>query len=453
MDGYERDLPTKVKIINTLTDAKFNYVKAVNRVSYLRYLTTSQECTFLETIGTLNYTDVIIPIHKKLFNQYSITFLDERNKKESGLLSTDYFLKNKYLYMSTKGALNYLDAFSSMQDTQKEKNDFEKTWVATNIKDSLYSYDQKYGEELASGTIISLGAGTSEKEIEILKKVIPLCNNKKICYYPLDISFHLLQLSMLKLSHEFQEPDRVEFHPIIADFWDAANYSKKKDLFPENNTTGRVFLLLGNTFGNYREIDLLDQLMQLMELNEVLIVGINILERSDSLEPFKKDSEVNKETELKQQEKLFADYNRPEVIQWLLQPLNYIPWYAGYLQRAKYLKFDFDSSVMKGDDKEKKFITVVPGTIFYAPRINVQPISISSPGSKLNATPSSIRLASTAKYHLSSLIYWFENSYRFGDFYFNVDDSKSEGEGAVLKLIKEKAPKKEEDKVTLAKIQ
>lgn len=75
MNGYERDLPTKVEVTNTLKDDDLKYLKAVNRVANLRYLTTSQECTFLETIGTLNYTDAISPIHKKLFNQYLLTLL------------------------------------------------------------------------------------------------------------------------------------------------------------------------------------------------------------------------------------------------------------------------------------------------------------------------------------------------------------------------------------------
>lgn len=441
MDGYEEYFSSKVEIINTSGDSSY-YKEANNRLSSLTYLTTSQECTFLETIGTLNYKDSIRPIHEKLFNHYSISFFDEENKMQKEFPSTDFFLKNKYLYMSTKGALNYLDAFSSMQETQKEKNDNEKKWVSKFIRGALYNYDKKNGATLRSGTIISLGAGTSEKEIEILKKAIPNCKQQKIYYYPLDISFHLLQLSMLKLSQEFQEPEVFEFHPIVADFWDAAKYPSNKKLFPKNNTTGRIFLLLGNTFGNYREIELLDQIMQLMEPNEVLIVGINILEDGASSTPFMKDSEVDKDTELEQQKKLFVDYNKLEVIQWLLQPLNYIPWYAGYLQRAKYLKFDFDSSVMHGADNERKFITVVPGTIFYAPCINVQPIRISGLGRQ--ATPSSIRLASSAKYHFSSLIYWFKNTYRFGEFWFKVDESVSEGEGAVLKLIKEKVPLPEE---------
>lgn len=426
--------PMRINNPSTPVSSYFDYQKAFNRLSYLRYLTTSQECTYLETIATLDYNSAIKPIHEKLFNQYTIEDLDDDGHIKHSNCSADYYLKNKYLYITTEGALNYIEAYNSMGVQQRIKKEHEIQCVTKHIDKFIAATG---GDTNKFTTIVSLGAGTSEKEIEVFKRLFNKNPIKKIYYFPLDISFHLLQLSSLKLFQHYTDPEILEINPIVADFWDAAEYKNNKSLFHVKgeikDEINKVFILLGNTFGNYRENDLLDQLIQLMEINDWLIISVNILKNSHD--------DNTSIICIDQQKRLYDEYNKLEVVQWLLQPLKYIPWYAGYFQRCRYLQFDFNSSVMTGGGSEKEFITVVPNTIFYSPCLKVHSMTINNNG-ETHSTPSQIRLASTAKYNLFSLGEWFKG-YKFECYKFDVLDWDAEEENAVLVLKKIEVPKTE----------
>ena len=358
---------------------------AINHFSSLRFLTTSQECKVFEKLAWNDYTD-IKDVQKKFFRH-------QPNDPQKS-----YYLKNKYLYLFTEGVINYLEALKGAEESSKK--DLNSNEISTVSDHIFYQMDN---EANSSISIVSLGSGTSQKEVHVINDLI----SKTACnfdYFPIDVSINLLQLSMLNFYNLINNEgfNRVKIHPIVADFWSLADYVKSgnNNLFDvDSPNVNRIFLLFGNTFGNYYENDLLDQIMPIMKTNDLLVIGLDIWD----------GVKANAE---KEQQRIFHENSALEITQWLLHPLKYIPFYAGFLHKGKFLNFNKKDIMKYEQNQEKAFITNVKDTICYAPCLEVRGKISAQHGTVNIKVPRKIRIASTTKYNVDTLIKWFEE-YRY----------------------------------------
>jgi len=401
----------KLEITNT---AKDRYPNAKIDLSEIRFLTSSQECSFLEILAGLDYNQ-IEPIEDKLFNKFKI------DDKEP--IPPTLFLKNKYLYMFTEGAINYLEALVGMEEAKQPLHDLEVSEIVGILLNKA---------QFGNLSIISLGAGTSDKEIEIFNELINRGFDHQIHYLPLDVSTYLLQLGLLKFNNEFfKKKEKISINPIIADFWDAAlAVNEDVDIFKTPADRKRIFLFLGGTFGNYHEKELLDQIIQLMNVDEEVLIGLDIQTNP---------TEIEKKI-------IFKNYNTLGNLQWLLQPLYHIPWYSGYCSRFRFLQFSEDDCILDESHDDKKFCSAIPDSICYAPSIKIKSLQIPYDGRDY-LTLDKIRLATSTKYLKESLIDWIEN-YNFNHQYkFEITMKKFKDTSGLLclKKIEEKTIEVGED--------
>ena len=286
----------------------------------------------------------------KLFNQY--------DDVGSSMESSDFYLKNKYLYVTTTGIMNYLRLYESQKKTLEEFFRFEKYELADAIIGLLRSLDDN-----SMLNIVSLGAAISDKEAEVLRDIVEDDEiKKKIRYYPVDISPMLIQLGLNSFAKDPVYQD-FEVNPIVADFWSMARYIKstddglkgerRKEFFGEGK---RLFLIMGGTFGNYSEKEFLDQVLEMMDEGDELLVSVKLQHPEDNYTPDK-------------------DYiNLPGNEDFLLEPLKYIPLYYGYSRYYRdFLVTDKNANLSENDD-EMKFVSVVPKSECTAPFIEVDGI-------------------------------------------------------------------------------
>ena len=335
----------------------------------------------------------------KLFNQYE-------DVEEKDTLESDYYLKNKYLYVTTTGVMNYLRLYEAQKKTLGEFFDFEKTELRQALDDLIASLDEN-----ESLNIVSLGAAISDKESEVLKIIVGEEETKeRIKYFAVDISPMLLQLGINNFARESVFND-FDVKSLVADFWSIAAYiredkdddfkkRKRQEFFGEGK---RLFLVLGGTFGNYTEKEFLDQVIEMMDEGDELLISVKLQHPEDNYTPDK-------------------DYqNLPGNEDFLLEPLKYIPLYYGYSRYYRdFLITDINANLSENDD-EMKFVSVVPKSECTAPYIVVDGIGD-------NPKKAKIRLCWSTRYGADALKEWISNTYVSSDGVYKLDFCK-EGKG------------------------
>lgn len=160
---------------------------------------------------------------------------------------------------------------------------------------------------------ISLGPGSGEKDKIIISNLI---NPKYVhWYYPIDISSHLLFQTLKKITSEFDDR-KLKVKGIRANF---KSLERLKFVYQYTNHLN-IFLLLGNTLGNYQESDLLNTIRNSMYKDDLLILELN-----------KIDQENNSSNK----------YNNPNYQKFILEPLKSI----GITPKSNQLKFEsFDNN-------------------------------------------------------------------------------------------------------------
>ncbi len=220
-------------------------------------------------------------------------------------------IKNKYYYFNTEGTINYLQAIHRIRDYYKDDKDKPKM-LSYAEKKNIYDHIRSY-EKIR---IISLGCGDGETDIKLLRK---LGKNKNIEYIPIDISSHLLNITInkyLKLIGRINVKDKWKIKPILSDFWKLDNVLI--NYIPINDDYQNIFLLLGQTLANYKEKALLDKITGFMPAGSSLFCGVKL-----------------------KNERISEDYLNPENIQFVISPLKLIPKFRGYLtELSKYLVYD-----------------------------------------------------------------------------------------------------------------
>lgn len=331
------------------------------------------------------------------YDSHIIRELFEESEPSSSGVATMY-LKNKYLYITTRGVMNYLRLYEE-QNKRVNKNyyEFEVETVKSIIQKRLSE------NNVARLNIISLGAANSDKECRIFKALSRNSQDvNKIKYIPIDISNYLIHLGIMNISSQ-KETKCVETQSIISDFWALSEYitCKDKDLGVKNKLFGegkRLFLLLGGTFGNYTEKELLDVIESFMEAGDELVISLKLKKG--------KEDTIGKEYE-----------ELPGDSEFLLEPLTYIPFFYGYARyKRDLLKRNGEKTILKEEDVQKKYVSVIPNSICYSPYIVVQ---------KPDNCTVDMRLAWSTRYVFTDTKDWFDK-YRSkdNDYIFEVESIK-----------------------------
>lgn len=248
---------------------------AMKQIVDIKYLLNSEESTLLNNIALLG-CDQGDGKYKKpeFFYKEIFPYLFESLKPVGSEHNIGHFLKNKYLYYLTGGALSYLEGIASMHTKIESDYDQEKKCIEKLITFNKISFDDY--------DFVSFGPGDGSSDIKLIKEFY---NTKNFKYFPIDISPHLLQLTINK----FKEENRLaqttnNIIPINCDFFEL-NDSVKKILDSSNRR--KIFTLLGGTIGNYKEGKLLEKLSDLMEDGEYLFISFDIFNSDKELQDIK----------------------------------------------------------------------------------------------------------------------------------------------------------------------
>lgn len=381
---------SKIKIENSTTESNIT-----EKMYNVKIFSKSREANLLKRLSEKkeNYYDENLV--NKLFNNYS----------SNGNHDNDLYLKNKYLYLTTRGVLNYLRLYDyQKQNTNRKYYQFEINKVRNHINCILQNKDPLH--------IISLGAANSDKEIDILNG-LDSRNKTKITYYPVDISNYLIHLGIIDISSE-KSLEKVEVNSIISDFWDLSSYlkddeNKKANVFGKGK---RLFLLLGGTFGNYTEKEFLNQIIELMDVDDELIISLKL----------KGDKEID----------ISEEYDDTSDIDFLMEPLTYIPYFYGYARYNRDLLKKGKNAKLSANDDKKKYVSIVPDSECHSPYIEIK---------DAHDIDKKLRLAWTTRYDESKLVEWIEGfrsrDKNNGDFKLSKTDLKKEDNYALLFLKKE----------------
>ncbi len=188
---------------------------------------------------------------------------------------------SKLWYLTPSQAQGFLDL--------ERANDYKSTITNREIsliKKYLPSIEKQLGKNFYN--VVDLGCGDGEKAIIFISQ---LSRRVKIRYCPIDISSYMVQSAAAKMSN-LELSEIIEFKWNVSDFENLVNITPllRNDTFKHN-----IFLLLGNTLGNFDEDELLYGIFQSMKKGDYLIVG-NSLGASapeDLIKPYK-DKNVDK---------------------------------------------------------------------------------------------------------------------------------------------------------------
>ncbi len=379
-------MPNNQSNINQL----YKMIDDPNPIAEIRFLTESQECDFIEFFAYLDMPE--ISFHGRKFKEEDIlqklfVNIDSNGniKRRTDIdIKSPLFLKNKYLYLYGEGAAYYLQA---RQDMSKEKN----------ALDSLErKVLQKFlGDKMENLKVVSLGSANAVKEIDVLHNLYTNSGSSRssFIFVPIDVSLNLIQLAILYFYKKFQKGRKGDIKPIIGDIWDV---TKQKDAFFPSDINGiTVFTLLGSTLGNYREKEFLLKILALMREHDIFIFGVDILANTPDNESAY----------------IYEQYNTLGNVQFMLNPLSYIPKFKGYIEKFdKYFRLDKPSSIVFPTHERYVQLTDVDKSVCYAPLLEL-PIEIGG------GDRAKMSVAQSTKYNYNELV----------DFISKIEDKDSEG--------------------------
>lgn len=243
---------------------------------------------------------------KKVTNRLFIT---KTNTSGPHSLATATFLKNKYLYWTYEGVLDYIWANTKVIEDEVMKNagELETSFVGTCLEKLLEKL-QKNKKIFFNNNIdiVSLGCGDGFKDIDVItKNKLSILN-----YYLIDISPFLLLMAINNFS-KVNKDFLSNLHPLLIDFFDINKLQSSQKELIFSKSRNRIFLLFGQTLANYRETDLIYEISQIMNDNDLLIVGIELINKRNV-------------------EEISSKYRNEANDSFLIRPLKMIPWFAKY---------------------------------------------------------------------------------------------------------------------------
>jgi len=181
---------------------------------------------------------------------------------------------SKLWYLTPEQAQAFLDLEKS-EDYQKEVIQKEIDLIKAN-RDKLL-------EKIGKGhvNIVDLGCGDGKKATLFIENL--QADREKIRYCPIDISDYMVEKALTNIK-ETNVGEVVDFQWNISDFENLENVAHllRKGPYKEN-----LFLLLGNTLGNFEINELLYEIRSSMREGDVLIIGNGLNSGSDVKEILK----------------------------------------------------------------------------------------------------------------------------------------------------------------------
>ena len=189
---------------------------------------------------------------------------------------------SKLWYLTPEQAQSYLD----LLDSESYKSEFgpkEMTLIAENISMIVKSMEN---EPL---NLVDIGCGDGRKAKIFIKKI---SKNNKVRYCPIDISGYMVNKAIKAIS-EYSSGEIIESKWNISDFENLENITPLLNKKPYKKN---LFLLLGNTLGNFELHDLLYQIRNCMKSGDYLLIGNGIENRNmeETIE-FCKNNKLNNE--------------------------------------------------------------------------------------------------------------------------------------------------------------
>ncbi len=166
---------------------------------------------------------------------------------------------SKLWYLTPQQAKAYLEAVSS-DDYKQQIGPKETQLMQRHYKDVLESI------EGSSLNLIDLGCGNGKKAAFLINH---LKDRKKIRYFPIDISSYMVETALSEVK-KLQIAEVIEVGWNISDFENLPNISR---LFNKKEFKNNVFLLLGNTLGNFEVHELLYEVRASMNAGDYILIG------------------------------------------------------------------------------------------------------------------------------------------------------------------------------------
>lgn len=166
---------------------------------------------------------------------------------------------SKLWYLTPEQAQGYLD----LDETSLYKQNTDQIQGEELLRNNLNELLSEIKEDKVN--IVDLGCGNGEKAAFLIGL---LAGKLKVRYCPIDISAHMVQKAIQTVS-KLPIEEVIEFQWNISDFENLENVTPllKKDDFKRN-----IFLILGNTIGNFEIHEILYQIRSAMNPGDILII-------------------------------------------------------------------------------------------------------------------------------------------------------------------------------------
>lgn len=186
---------------------------------------------------------------------------------------------SKLWYLTPEQAQAYLNLENSNEYNKAVNKDQSEDLTVSNAKEIL--------EKIGNGpiNIVDLGCGDGKKAANLIKAF----NRKvKLRYCPIDISGYMVEKAIETVS-KLNVGEIVEFQYNISDFENLENITP---LLSKGEFKRNLFLLLGNTLGNFEIHELLYEIRTAMREGDLLLVDTAVAD--DKVEERAKSQSKNK---------------------------------------------------------------------------------------------------------------------------------------------------------------
>jgi len=166
---------------------------------------------------------------------------------------------SKLWYLTPDQAQSFLD-LEEEEEYKKKVTQQEINLINNNINEIL----EKFKDEPIN--IIDIGCGDGRKAAMFIEKF----KGTKIRYCPIDISSYMVNKAIERVNEVSSVEEVVEFQWNISDFENIENIST---LLRQGEYKKNLFLLLGNTLGNFEINELLYQIRSSMKGGDLILIG------------------------------------------------------------------------------------------------------------------------------------------------------------------------------------
>ncbi|MBU3923646.1 MAG: L-histidine N(alpha)-methyltransferase [Nanoarchaeota archaeon] len=170
---------------------------------------------------------------------------------------------SKLWYLTPEQAQGYLDLGNdeSYKKNMDEKEGFHL--IETNIEEILSKINEKHIN------IIDLGCGDGKKGATIVKL---LQGKAKVRYCPIDISGYMVKKAIDLVS-------KLDVEEIIESQWNISDFENLENVTPlleKGDFKRKIFLILGNTIGNFEINEILYEIRNSMKGGDLLVIDAAI---------------------------------------------------------------------------------------------------------------------------------------------------------------------------------